>query len=59
MQINGEVVDPGSLESLEVSVFSVRIGMEPFSDASSLPTLGHPRFHLGITAGRPGGSSVF
>ena len=42
--------------SLEVTVFSVDLGLEPFSDDSALPTHGPPRFHNAITAGRVGGA---
>lgn len=41
--------------SLEVTVFRVNVGLEPFSDSTALPTHGKPHFYNTITAGRAGG----
>lgn len=42
--------------SLEVAVFRVNVGLEPFSDSTALPTHGKAHFYNAITAGRAGGA---
>lgn len=50
--MNGDVHDLTDETSLEVAVFSVKLGMQPFARNV---TQGEPRYFNAITAGRLGG----
>ncbi|KIP02309.1 hypothetical protein PHLGIDRAFT_130799 [Phlebiopsis gigantea 11061_1 CR5-6] len=58
LKVSGEVVDPSSVPSLEISVFHLDMDERPFPDPTTLPTHGDPQFHHRITRGRPGGADL-
>ena len=57
-QVSGNNILLDDKTSLEIIVFSVRVGMGPISDPTTIPDHGEPRYYQDITAGRPGGSHI-
>ncbi|KZV73173.1 photo-regulated tyrosinase [Peniophora sp. CONT] len=53
MCADGTVVDPGSLESLEVVSIGTPVKLQP---GAELPDYGEPNYYYDITEGKPGGA---